>query len=211
MLLPALGKAREKARAVSCANQLKQIGLGAVFYLQSYDDFIVPYYMGGGYYWWPLLSNIIQPQSGSEESYNYNGPHSPLFHCPSRNGSCYNFLGVSGTIPNLCNYANNIRCGNWTTTGAAIDCRMYRISKIKTPGTKLHIGDAPVSDAGAVPQTCRFNFGIFSNSLAVAINYVPIDIHGGKTNFLFLDGHVASLKRGEIPPLNFDAAGDKSY
>ncbi len=38
MLLPVLGKAREKARASSCLNNLKQIGLGVVMYRGDWDE-----------------------------------------------------------------------------------------------------------------------------------------------------------------------------
>ena len=37
MLLPALSKAREKARGISCLNNLKQIGMAAQFYVDEYD------------------------------------------------------------------------------------------------------------------------------------------------------------------------------
>ena len=42
MLLPALSKAREKARAISCINALKQIGTANVMYGDEYDDWICP-------------------------------------------------------------------------------------------------------------------------------------------------------------------------
>ena len=38
MLLPALAKAREKARNISCVNNLKQIFTGAYMYTDNYDD-----------------------------------------------------------------------------------------------------------------------------------------------------------------------------
>ncbi|MCQ2404090.1 MAG: type II secretion system GspH family protein [Lentisphaeria bacterium] len=42
MLLPALSKAREKARAISCTNNLKNIQLGFLLYTNDYDDFFPP-------------------------------------------------------------------------------------------------------------------------------------------------------------------------
>lgn len=38
MLLPALSKAREKTRAISCTNNCKQVGLALSMYLSDYDD-----------------------------------------------------------------------------------------------------------------------------------------------------------------------------
>ena len=42
MLLPALGKAREKARTISCASNEKQLALGARMYTMDYQDWL-PY------------------------------------------------------------------------------------------------------------------------------------------------------------------------
>ncbi len=42
MLLPALSKAREKARAISCTNNLKQLQLGNLLYSNDYDDYLPP-------------------------------------------------------------------------------------------------------------------------------------------------------------------------
>ncbi len=47
MLLPALSKAREKARAISCVNNLKQVALGNLLYTNDNDDFLPPIAAGG--------------------------------------------------------------------------------------------------------------------------------------------------------------------
>ena len=43
MLLPALSKAREKARAISCTNNMKQLQLGHILYAGDSDDFLPPH------------------------------------------------------------------------------------------------------------------------------------------------------------------------
>ena len=43
MLLPALNKARDKARAISCVNNAKQISLGRMMYFDAYNGYIPPH------------------------------------------------------------------------------------------------------------------------------------------------------------------------
>ncbi|MFA6104106.1 MAG: type II secretion system protein [Victivallaceae bacterium] len=42
MLLPALNKAREKAKATKCSNNLKQMGTGFAMYLGDYNEYVMP-------------------------------------------------------------------------------------------------------------------------------------------------------------------------
>jgi prepilin-type N-terminal cleavage/methylation domain-containing protein/prepilin-type processing-associated H-X9-DG protein len=42
ILFPVFAQAREKARQISCVSNLKQIGLGALMYMQDYDDMMFP-------------------------------------------------------------------------------------------------------------------------------------------------------------------------
>jgi prepilin-type N-terminal cleavage/methylation domain-containing protein/prepilin-type processing-associated H-X9-DG protein len=48
MLLPALSKAREKARAISCISNMKQIGLAVAMYADDFNGTYVPGSVGGG-------------------------------------------------------------------------------------------------------------------------------------------------------------------
>ena len=45
MLLPALAKAREKARSITCTNKLKQVGLAWIMYTGDNENRTMPYDM----------------------------------------------------------------------------------------------------------------------------------------------------------------------
>src|SRR4051812_3383558 len=49
ILLPALARAREQAKRVMCASNLRQIGIGTVMYAQANRDCIPP--QGAGFPW----------------------------------------------------------------------------------------------------------------------------------------------------------------
>jgi len=93
LLLPALSKAKERALRISCANNLRQIGLGINLYSAEHSDF-VPFIS-----WdhdWPLLSYFpcyVNPGTGTVvEGYYGVGllwrtkavPNAKVFYCPSQ-------------------------------------------------------------------------------------------------------------------------------
>ncbi|MFA7232290.1 MAG: type II secretion system protein, partial [Victivallaceae bacterium] len=42
MLLPALNKAREKGKSISCRNNLKQLGTVSMLYQNDFNDYFIP-------------------------------------------------------------------------------------------------------------------------------------------------------------------------
>ena len=83
MLLPALSKAREKARAISCAANLKQIGLGGTMYQNDWEGFIT--YSGNNTNlrgWCPQLATFC---GGSVDANNWIATGVKTYHCPSSN------------------------------------------------------------------------------------------------------------------------------
>lgn len=60
ILFPAFARARENARKISCASNLKQIGLASMQYSQDYDEKLYPHRFNGA-----TNSNPLIPANGS--------------------------------------------------------------------------------------------------------------------------------------------------
>ena len=110
MLLPALAKAREKARQITCTSNLKQLGLAMTMYTQDNDDMIPGLYYGchtsqataivpeeptfkkeSDGKWHTDWSTLIYPYVGNAKSFicqsNLNRPGGHNYGMPSTCGS----------------------------------------------------------------------------------------------------------------------------
>ena len=95
MLLPALNQAREKARAISCTGNLKQVGLGVIMYANDACDQLPPLDTSGNGTESALLADYIaKVNKGSTLNYHdpivgFAIPCSPSrkgpYFCPSAN------------------------------------------------------------------------------------------------------------------------------
>jgi prepilin-type N-terminal cleavage/methylation domain-containing protein/prepilin-type processing-associated H-X9-DG protein len=101
MLLPALTLAKEKARAISCVNNLKQIGTALVMYSDDSSDYLVPaeYSVRNGWRFqegWPTLlyNGKYLPAEKSATFYTV-ARGTMVFRCPSGLPKIYRFGPVS--------------------------------------------------------------------------------------------------------------------
>ncbi len=85
ILFPVFAQAREKARAISCMSNARQIGLGILQYVQDYDETMVPV-NAGGWFGSPRLAwgYSIKPYVTSQ---TYGG--NSIFHCPDNEADFY--------------------------------------------------------------------------------------------------------------------------
>lgn len=89
MLLPALGRAKQRALRMSCLNNLKQLTVAAVVYAVDHADAIVPNYVGSTNAWvggdvssLPGATNLVHIRNA--KLFPYNGSVD-IYRCPADN------------------------------------------------------------------------------------------------------------------------------
>ena len=139
MLLPALNAARDKAKAISCTNNQKQLGLSFAFYQDDNDSYYVPWRStGSGEFknWaWILRKNGYVTSSSILKC-----PNSAIFTHPNTNGS-----GDVIAQPNNSNAYLYIAYGYnhykaFGEMGAA--STPPKLSMVKKPSIKILVGDS---------------------------------------------------------------------
>lgn len=200
MLLPALSKAREKARTISCVNNLKHITLLCVMYGDDNDDAAIVTYNGDNTYrgWVPLaLGQTANSLAWKESGY---------FRCPSENvpHTLTNYGESQNVSYALC--AGDLWGSRWTNTNK----KEWGMASFLTPNPfslslKLTQVEAPADTAWVrdfwYPDRAMHKtydvFGVYTTydicGVQAANNpYVGYHESVMKTNISFADGHVES-------------------
>ena len=207
VLLPALNSARDKARSVSCVNNLKTIGMGIMQYVMETDSWLPPPLFNYEDPQIPWTFGVLGPNT---ETY----PTNPAKHwdvwmkrkgryfgietyrCPSMSGT-YLMDGTSSWWNYNSHYGINEKMGN-------SHLESNRIDGAKNPSSKLYIAEtwARNSDGSSISEKgfYRWNPTILNNA-----QYGNVAArHGRACNTLKLDGSVAAI-RIPYPFKPFDA------
>ncbi|MFA5644732.1 MAG: DUF1559 domain-containing protein [Candidatus Ratteibacteria bacterium] len=205
MLLPALSKAREKARQAVCMSNLKQIGLALQMYANDYEDFIpagspsrnntgplMPGHVGTNSPTWVEL--LIGNKYVSDIS---------LLRCPSR--WPHSKKGAYDTRAYGYRSAPPFWYAGSTPYNANAKFRHVKLSRVGDPyGAAQH--SELISKTWIVLDTSYFDGTRWSQYYLypynVSGNNVYFDLqHSGVGNVLFLDGHVEAIGKGKAKEL----------
>lgn len=207
MLLPALSRARERARQTTCMNNLKQLGLAIMMYTHDYDEIWLHR---------ASLEGKIWPMSLYNTGYIENRE---LFFCPSFYPKRY----TADAWTNGWTYGVNVA----TTAGTGVESEaalppddvgvyVYEIvdpsphnihyinfHRAKFPSRNILLADAGryVALSASVPHQ-QYALGQGGTWVNTRIHLR----HSGVANILFLDGHVESLNFSGIQELGWNLA-----
>ena len=200
MLLPALSKAREKARAISCVNNLKTMGFVGITYSMENEDYTLSarIWMRGvrdsaplTWYEWLHYSDFMpeKPTIGTVTSLSsgntYGSRIYPSLLCPSNVPSLYAYHWICISI----SYGHNTRIDNM----GAQPSYLHSLTQAKTPSMVSEFAD---NWKYLVAVNNNYDAGGYVYQIGVR----PVSqrvrtyaAHPGGRNTSYLDGHVDTL------------------
>ena len=185
MLLPALNKAREKAKGIQCTGNLKQLGLIFINYTNDYNDYLL-FDKNNNRWWLDWCIDLNYIPKGGKMAYCPNSKvsyYDPNASSTEKNTMLYSTYGRLSTGDSL----HSGRHFKWEVGTSDSKMSGWNIRRMKFPAEFISAGDSYRSEDSPTrsyvqPRTSGGpNFNLTS--------------HSGNGNFLFLPGHVSSFRK----------------
>jgi len=191
LLLPALGRAKESAKQINCAGNLKNIGILILQYAQEFDDRLIPYttvWSGSSHPWNEFLTRYTELAKWD----NANAGIPAWFHCPGREypSNCL-YTGIDGKTFISRYYCYGMNAGKPNQLDGVVDLNssnFMKLSSIKQPTKYLYVGDSYFT-----AENCERYYFVpnFVNNAMFAL------YHSAKANGFHIDGHVSAVNRNQ--------------
>jgi prepilin-type N-terminal cleavage/methylation domain-containing protein/prepilin-type processing-associated H-X9-DG protein len=214
MLLPALSKAKAKAQQTACLNNLKQVGLATIMYVNSNSRYPGCLSVANGFvYVWPnrLFSEMgtnravfscpaAIPQSRWDTNVNktlggriVNGKMDPWAVSENSLFSLgYNDWGLNnpGALPHL---------GLGGDVDGPNPAPVVKDTMVISPSEMIMLGDSKPGSGEARPVKGNFDANLDPRD----VEELPANRHNFRTNLMFADGHADSaLRKNVVDPKN---------
>jgi prepilin-type N-terminal cleavage/methylation domain-containing protein len=195
MLLPALNKARDKAKAIKCVGNLKQLGTATAMYIQDYDNWL-PIDTGGNgattdddyaFQWRFEIGPYIY--SGKDLDVNSSELREGAFKCTS-------FENPSGDSHYDGGYGWNVKYLGFRDSHATISNHRANLVKISRPSETIMIGDTTDwygGNTGAYFRMARLYYPTYTS-------YTPPvgNRHYNGINLAWADMHVSWMSQAAL-------------
>jgi prepilin-type N-terminal cleavage/methylation domain-containing protein/prepilin-type processing-associated H-X9-DG protein len=190
ILFPVFAKAREKARQSSCQSNLKQMGLAMQNYVQDYDErmpwsFPADNTSCAGVVtragWRGWISNSLFPYVKNAQ----------LWGCPSNTPTGINTDSGGAACPQA-----TVQTASYCYNYGGM--QNYNLAQFEFPAEQVILWDSDNKWNDCYPpnSTC----GIQTRDVAqfLAGNFAYTSVHNEQNNWVYLDGHVKTVKMPQI-------------
>lgn len=202
LLLPALSKAKDKAKASLCVGNLKQIGTGVVQYTDDWNGWVYPISGNAPYWYWFIAVDCYIGGKDWPYGASWTGKRvSGVWACP----------GTDQVMQNCTNtycypdYGSNYYAGcSWTgisASGKTDYARAMKLDQIKKPSDVILAGDS-------TDITNPEKYSTLSLTYSTATSYTLSMRHNLMPNLLWYDMHVESRPFRQIPVFSWASANN---
>jgi len=223
MLLPALSKARDRAKSAGCMNNLKQIGLAQYGYSNDFDSWIVliqqqgpnwcapevsPGVFSDGPLWFEELAGKGWARINFGVSYKGWGGQGQAgtFYCPAEARDVGEWWGVTPPLFRSGHYAINPNITGYWTSG--YKTATHKTMVARRPSSAVFVGD----NNSVCNQTINSIYGASyrhgagdprqkpgsQSEASYCVDTLPLSAFKGRTNINYFDGHVESAGIKEL-------------
>jgi len=194
ILLPALQKARDKAMQVTCASNLKNIGLALAMYWDDYEGRLLPQFYESGSSPRPSYPEVLYVNKYVSNTQIFRCPawkyyDNRPYEWPHRGATGSGYYTGNQTFLFVFDYPAN---GEWPGNSTK-----ELLNKVKRPHELICMTEGPMHATGSawiyMYRWAAYGKPTLGGNYYGQLSVKTLTLHMGGYNYLFYDGHVEWL------------------